>query len=228
MARDQQGHAPPVMDATDALESLSTLLTSLSESPYTLELHAKHIQLASLPELADQYEDATQLMTNFFAATDQVWLPFLQRKIKRLGIPDDFEFSEEPLLVKLDEISVELVLDVLESFRKAADDYLCERLPCASRLGYIICICSTAIPILRKEIKFLIVLHASFIADASNSDLEPLLGENAVRLSIASAAGQGLLHLTQVSLEPAISFVADLKTRVIFSGTYISRGSSLV
>ena len=119
---------PLVMDATDALESLSSLLTSLSESPYSLELHAKHIQLASLPELADQFEDATQLMSNFFAATDQVWLPFLQRKIMRLGIPDDFESLEELLPVNLDGVSVEVVLDVLESFRKAANDYLCKLL----------------------------------------------------------------------------------------------------
>jgi hypothetical protein len=127
------------MNATDALESLSTLLTSLSESPYSLELHAKHIQLASLPELADQFEDATQLMSNFYAATDEVWLPFVQRKIGRLGILDDFESAEEPLSVNLGDVSVETVLDVLESFRKAANEYLCELLLCVLwGLSYII------------------------------------------------------------------------------------------
>lgn len=114
------------MDSRDALESLSTLLTSLSESPYSLELHAKHLELTSLPELADQFEDAVQLMTNFFAATDQVWLPFLQRKIMRLGIPDDFDSSEEPLSINLNGINVEDVMDVLVLFRNAENDYLCE------------------------------------------------------------------------------------------------------
>jgi squamous cell carcinoma antigen recognized by T-cells 3 len=116
------------MDSTDALESLSTLLTTLSESPYSLVLHARHLQLASLPELADQFEEAALLMTNFFAATDQVWLPLLQRKIKRLGVPDDFESSEEPLSINLDGINVENVMDMLGSFRDAENDYLCELL----------------------------------------------------------------------------------------------------
>lgn len=119
------------MDSTDALESLSTLLTSLSDCPYSLELHAKHIQLASLPALVDQLEDATHLMTNFLAATDQVWLPFLQRKLRGLRIPDDFESLEESLFVDLDGITVETVADVLESFDKAENDYFCELILCA-------------------------------------------------------------------------------------------------
>jgi hypothetical protein len=50
----------------------------------------------------------------------------LQEKIQGLGISEDFETSDEPPLVNLQGISVEAVLDVLESFRKAEDEYLCE------------------------------------------------------------------------------------------------------
>ncbi|KAF8584488.1 hypothetical protein K439DRAFT_1633508 [Ramaria rubella] len=164
-------------DRTNTFESLSTVLTSLAESPYSLELHAKHIQLASTPELIGQAEGAAQLFTDFYAATDQVWLPFLQQKLQNIGISRDFDTIEEPVLVDLQETNLETILDVLESFRKAESDYL-------------------SIPILCKEIKLLTLLHASYVA-TSNPDLEPLLSEDAVRLAISAAALQGSWHLTQ-------------------------------
>jgi hypothetical protein len=64
----------------------------------------------------------------------------------------------------------------------------------------------TAIPILRQKIKLLMLLHASYVGGPSNPGLEPLLGEDAVRLSIASAATRGSFHLTQVRVDQIISF----------------------
>lgn len=125
------------MDAASALETLSSLLTSIADSPYTLSLHSQHIQLASLPlpDLTGQLDSAVQLFLDFYAATDAVWLPFLQEKIQGLGISDEFETSDEPAVVNLQGITVEAVLNVLESFRKAENDYLCEHLTVYASLG---------------------------------------------------------------------------------------------
>lgn len=118
-------NASSMQNTEAALESLSKLLTSLTESPYSLQLHAKHIQLTTHPDLADQFEGAAQLLTQFYAATDQVWLPYLQAKLRHLGIPDDFESAEEVTL-DLSGVTLEALLEVMELFRKAAGDCLCE------------------------------------------------------------------------------------------------------
>ncbi|KAF8527992.1 hypothetical protein BU17DRAFT_38620 [Hysterangium stoloniferum] len=159
---------------SNALESLSALLTSLSEAPYDLGLHAKHIQLASSPDLEEQFDDATQLLLNFYAATDQVWLPFLQTKMQRINIPYDFDNQQESEL-DLKDVSLEVLLDLLDSFRKAANDYL-------------------SISILKSEIQLLTLLHSSA---SSNPELEPLLSEDAVRSAISTAALGGSWHMTQ-------------------------------
>ncbi|KIJ45650.1 hypothetical protein M422DRAFT_29753 [Sphaerobolus stellatus SS14] len=163
-----------MQSTADALETLSRLLTSISESPYSLELHARHVQLASAPELADQLDGAVQLLTQFYAATDEVWLPYLQYKLRHLGLPDDLVGSEDTTL-DLSHITLEALLDIQELFRKAADDYL-------------------SIPILIQEIKLFSLLH-SFAS--TNPELEPLLAEDVVRAAIGAAALQGSWHITK-------------------------------
>lgn len=114
-----------MQSTSDALETLSDLLTSLTESPYSLELYSKYLQLVSVPELADQFEGAVELLTQFHAATDDVWLPFLQSKLRQLGISDDFE-SMEDVSLDLSSVTLDALLDLFELFRKAESDYFCE------------------------------------------------------------------------------------------------------
>lgn len=114
-------------DATmsDALDELSNVLTAISESPYSLELHAKHITLTSLPELSEQFESAIELLTTFFAAPPQVWQAYLHSKVTKLGIPEDFEDADEVTSVDLKNVDLQTLNDLFECFRRATSDYLC-------------------------------------------------------------------------------------------------------
>ena len=95
------------MDETQSLEALSELLTKISENPYDLSLHAQHIQLAAASGMDDQLAAARQMLTAFWPAGDEIWLPMIENQIEK-GVD-----------------SPEKVLEVLALFQSAEDDYLC-------------------------------------------------------------------------------------------------------
>ena len=94
------------------LETLSNVLTQLSEDPYNISLHAQHLQLVSA---LGQEEQATarQMFISFWPATDDIWLPIIE---SRLAQSAD---SEED------------VMEIMTLFQKAEGDYLCGYSFCA-------------------------------------------------------------------------------------------------
>ncbi|RPD62808.1 RNA-binding protein Prp24 [Lentinus tigrinus ALCF2SS1-6] len=69
------------MNEADALEALSSILERLTDNPYDIALHAEHIRIARATGMDDQVESALDMMTAFWAAGEDVWLPLIQRKI---------------------------------------------------------------------------------------------------------------------------------------------------
>ncbi|KAI0301111.1 hypothetical protein B0F90DRAFT_1810154 [Multifurca ochricompacta] len=94
------------MDEEQALEALSNVISSLSETPFDLSLHAQHIQLAAATGLDDQVHAARETFATYYACTDDVWLPLIEAK-KNL---EDIN-------------SVEGVLSVLQIYNRAENDY---------------------------------------------------------------------------------------------------------
>ncbi|KDQ62555.1 hypothetical protein JAAARDRAFT_121734 [Jaapia argillacea MUCL 33604] len=95
------------MDQAESLDALSNLLNDLSSNPYDLSLHIKHIQLASATGLDDQVDAARQMLTNFFPAPEEVWVPLLEAKEQSADLE-----------------TVEGVEEVLALYSRAEADYL--------------------------------------------------------------------------------------------------------
>lgn len=108
------------MDESDALEALSTLLTEISENPYNFSLHAQHLKLASSSELADaeQVDSAREMMSSYFAAGDELWVPLIEGKERAL------ESADGEMGVALEELQ-----EVLQTYERAEKDYLCACIP---------------------------------------------------------------------------------------------------
>lgn len=102
------------MGEAESLEALSTILTSISDNPYDFPLHVQHINVAEA--LGDSQQDqalsAREMMTGFWAAGEEVWLPLINAK--KTSVDLDTEDG---------------VAEVLEVYEKAEDDYLCEPEP---------------------------------------------------------------------------------------------------
>lgn len=103
-------------EEAEALGVLSEIMSAIQEDPYDLSLHAKHIQEAQKYGLPEQANDARRLMTNFWAAADDVWLPLIDHRLQQ------------------DRNTVEDALEIHDLFNRAEDDYLCMLNPCASSL----------------------------------------------------------------------------------------------
>ncbi len=97
------------MNEADALEALSSVLERLTDNPYDIALHAEHIRIARATGMEDQVESALEMMTAFWAAGEDVWLPLVQHKIaaSNLDSPEDLRA-------------------ILDLFTRAERDYLCE------------------------------------------------------------------------------------------------------
>ncbi|KAH9999668.1 hypothetical protein BJV74DRAFT_823117 [Russula compacta] len=95
------------MDEEQALEALSDVITALSETPFDLSLHAKHIQLAAATGMDDQVRAARETLTAYYACGDDVWLPLIEDKKS---------------VADLD--TIDGVLSVLLAYKRAEDDYL--------------------------------------------------------------------------------------------------------
>ena len=96
------------MDETEALEALSNLLTDLAAHPYDLSLHVQHVNLATSTGLEEQVQAAREMLTNYWAAGDEIWLPLIENKEKSVDLDTD-----------------EGLQDVLELYEQAENDYLC-------------------------------------------------------------------------------------------------------
>ncbi|KAI0700046.1 RNA-binding protein Prp24 [Cerioporus squamosus] len=79
------------MNEADALEALSNILERLTDNPYDIALHAEHIRIARATGMDDQVESALEMMTAFWAAGEDVWLPLVQHKLSasNLDSPED-------------------------------------------------------------------------------------------------------------------------------------------
>lgn len=66
------------------LDELANILSELSEKPFDFPLHRKHINVAQ--KLQTDVLSAMEMMTNFFPATDEVWIPILDAKRAELDI----------------------------------------------------------------------------------------------------------------------------------------------
>ncbi|KAI0357377.1 RNA-binding protein Prp24 [Trametes cingulata] len=95
------------MNEADSLEALSGILERLTENPYDISLHAEHIRIAQSTHMDDQVDSALEMMTAFWAAGEEVWLPLIQRKLEQSNLesPEDLR----------------AILDV---FSRAEQDYL--------------------------------------------------------------------------------------------------------
>ncbi|KAH9985865.1 hypothetical protein BJV77DRAFT_1031067 [Russula vinacea] len=89
------------MDEEQALEALSNVISALSETPFDLSLHVKHIQLAVAAGMDDQVREARDTLTAYYACGDDVWLPLIEDKKSAAD---------------------------LEHIQRAEDDYLCTHL----------------------------------------------------------------------------------------------------
>ncbi|KAH9065212.1 hypothetical protein EDB87DRAFT_1594447 [Lactarius vividus] len=58
------------MDEEQALDALSNVISALSETPFDLSLHAKHIQLAAAAGMDDQVHVARETLTTYYACAD--------------------------------------------------------------------------------------------------------------------------------------------------------------
>ncbi|KAH9926083.1 RNA-binding protein Prp24 [Amylocystis lapponica] len=94
------------MDEADALEALSEVLNKLTENPYDISLHAENVRLAYATRMDDQIHSALDMVTAFWAAGDNVWLPIIERRLQ-----GTLESAED----------LQAVLDL---FDRAEQDYL--------------------------------------------------------------------------------------------------------
>jgi hypothetical protein len=93
----------------DGLQALAGILTALSDNPLDIGLHIQHITLASESQAGDeQAAEAREMMTGYWAAGDEVWMPLIDAKIRAI------EFG-----------SVEGAQEIHELFDRAEGDYLC-------------------------------------------------------------------------------------------------------
>ena len=96
-----------MVEDVESLDSLSEILTAISENPYDISLHAKHIQLALKYGQEDQANEARRLMTMFWAASDDVWLPLMEHRLQQ------------------GQDTVQDALEIHELLQRAENDYLC-------------------------------------------------------------------------------------------------------
>ena len=98
-----------VMDEAQALEALSDVLTSISDNPYDLTLHIQHIKLAQAAGIEDQVQAAREMLVTYYAATDEVWLPFIDARMSTVDVESAVGAEE-----------------IHGLFARAEEDYLCE------------------------------------------------------------------------------------------------------
>lgn len=97
------------MEEADALEALANVLEKLTANPYDLAAHAENVRIAKATGMQDQVEAALDMVTTFWAAGEDIWLPLIESKM-----------NTEDLA------TVEGLQSILTLFERAERDYLCE------------------------------------------------------------------------------------------------------
>ena len=107
------------MQEAESLEALSRILTSISENPYDFALHIQHINVTEAlgESQQDQALSAREMMTGFWAAGEEVWFPLINARKSSVDLDGE-----------------EGVAEILETYEKAEDDYLCKCWPSAAIL----------------------------------------------------------------------------------------------
>ena len=100
--------APSNMDEAQSLEAVANILGEISTKPFDLSVHLRHIELAKTLDDLESQLTAFQMVSEFLAVADEVWLPYLDAKAKSV----DLETQEG-------------VEELLQLFEKAEADYLC-------------------------------------------------------------------------------------------------------
>ncbi|KAH0831905.1 hypothetical protein J3R83DRAFT_12788 [Lanmaoa asiatica] len=95
------------VDAADGLDALVNLLTELSVSPFDINLHVQHINLARSLDMDVEVIAAQEMAASYLAVGDEVWLPLIEAKMSPAVL-------ENPAGV----------LEVLEVYARAEADYL--------------------------------------------------------------------------------------------------------
>ncbi|KAJ7075864.1 hypothetical protein B0H15DRAFT_916497 [Mycena belliarum] len=75
------------MDESQSLDALANVLSELEGKPFDLALHARHIQLTqSLEGMQEDTLSAMEMMTQFFAAGEDIWLALIKAKEDTLDL----------------------------------------------------------------------------------------------------------------------------------------------
>jgi hypothetical protein len=110
------------MDEAQALEAVANILGEISSKPLDLSLHLQHIELAKALDDLESQLTAFQMVSEFLAVGDEVWLPFLAATAKSVNL-ETKEGAE----------------DLLQLYEKAEGDYLCKSRRCTLKFWFPIC-----------------------------------------------------------------------------------------
>lgn len=172
------------MNETQSLEALGNIYSELAKKPYDVSLHIKHINLAQTAQgMEMEFQAAQEMMTEFLAAGDDVWLPLIRAK----------ENSVDPN-------AAEDVEELLNMYTRAESDYLCE---CVylHRVQHIN-VHTLAIPLLQQHLQYLIDRHTAYLGDeAKPTTLGGLFSTDWTRQAIDEVVNKGTRHLTQVRIK---------------------------
>lgn len=98
------------MDDSQSLDALSNAMNSLEAKPLDFDYHVQHIRLAeSLPGMEAHATVAREMMSQFLAVGDDVWLPLLDHKESSVDLETETGVTE-----------------LLTLYERAEADYLCE------------------------------------------------------------------------------------------------------
>jgi hypothetical protein len=97
------------MDEVDSLEALANILNDLSENPYDLSIHYKHVALAQQNGMDDQLQVACDMLAGVWSSSDTFWFPIIEHCKTRQATNTG-----------------EGVQYVLDMYKRAEADYLCE------------------------------------------------------------------------------------------------------
>ncbi|KAF5369542.1 hypothetical protein D9758_002590 [Tetrapyrgos nigripes] len=96
------------MDEEQSLEALANILNDLTEKPFDVSLHAKHVRLTkSFEGMEAEKVSALEMFTNYFAAGEEVWLDLLDAKERSVDLN-----------------TVDGAQEVLALYERAEQDYL--------------------------------------------------------------------------------------------------------
>jgi hypothetical protein len=99
------------MDQSQCLDALANAINALVEKPFDYASHIQHIRLAdSVPGMEEEVTAAREMMAQFLAVGDHVWLPLLENKESSVDLETEAGVTE-----------------LLALYERAEADYLCEQ-----------------------------------------------------------------------------------------------------